>query len=93
MGTPVICLVGERVISRQTAAMLEAVGLGEFIAADSAAFVDIGRSWAARRDELNTLRLGLRDRMAASKLTDGAGYAADLEATFKSLWAERLLSP
>ncbi len=90
MGTPVITLLGERVISRQTAAMLDALDLSEFIAADSNEFVEIGRYWSQHREQLNTLRLGLRTRMAESRLTDGPRYAADFEAELNTIWQETI---
>ncbi len=79
MGTPVITLLGNSVISRQTAGMLQSVGLPEFIATDAHDFAKIGGYWAARPHELDALRLSLRDKMAASPLTNGAGYAANFE--------------
>jgi protein O-GlcNAc transferase len=90
MGTPVITLLGNRVISRQTAGMLDAVGLGEFVAGSAEEFAAIGRHWSQHRDQLEQLRLGLRDRMAASPLTDGAAYAADFEAHIQRLWGDYL---
>jgi predicted O-linked N-acetylglucosamine transferase (SPINDLY family) len=90
MGTPVIAMLGERIISRQTAGMLEAVGLGDFIAGDSEAFAAIGQYWSRHREQLNELRHGLRGRMAASPLTDGAAYAADLEVHLRRIWEDYL---
>jgi protein O-GlcNAc transferase len=86
MGTPVITMLGHRVISRQTAAMLNAVGLGQFVADTPREFADIGRHWAENREMLNRLRLDLRQQMSQSKLTDGASYAADLEAQLQRIW-------
>ncbi len=90
MGTPVITLLGERLISRQSAGMLNAVGLAQFVAADVDEFARIGRYWADHRDELNALRRGLREQMAASPLTDARAYAADFEGQLRSIW-ERFL--
>ena len=86
MGTPVITLLGERIISRQTAGMLNAIGLPQFVAADADEFAGIGRYWADHRAELNALRQTLRDRMADSSLTDAAGYAADFEQQLRRIW-------
>ena len=87
MGTPVITLLGNRIISRQTAGMLEAVGLGDFVASDADEFAAIGQHWSQHREQLKDLRSGLRQRMAASPLTDGAAYAADFEAHLQRIWA------
>lgn len=86
MGTPVITLLGERLISRQTAGMLAAVGLDEFVAETIDQFVAIGERWAQQRDELNALRLALRQRMSASPLVDGAGYTRELEEKLRAIW-------
>lgn len=79
MGTPVLTVLGERIISRQTAGMLASMDLEGFTAADVDGLVELARHWAARRESLRELRLGLRHRMAASPLTDAAAYAADFE--------------
>ncbi|MHA7817172.1 MAG: O-linked N-acetylglucosamine transferase family protein [Pseudohaliea sp.] len=79
MGTPVLTLEGSRIISRQSSAMLQSVGLDDFVARTQEEFVSKGAWWAAHRDGLVTLRAGLRERMAASPLTDGAAYTRALE--------------
>ncbi len=85
MGTPVLTLCGERIISRQTAGMLHALGLPEFIAEDAADFSRIGRYWSERREQLSELRLGLRERMARSPLTDAAAYTSELESHLQEI--------
>ena len=90
MGTPVLTLLGERIISRQTAGMLHSVGLPQFIAESPDQFVEIGRYWAQHREELNQVRRTLRERVRKSSLTDAAGYTADIESHFERIWAERL---
>ncbi|MFV8819933.1 tetratricopeptide repeat protein [Haliea sp. E17] len=89
MGTPVLTLCGDRIISRQTAGMLEAIGLPEFIAADGDDFARIGVYWNEHRQALLALRQGLRQRMAQSALTDAAGYTRELEDRLLAAWAER----
>lgn len=79
MGTPVLTLLGERVISRQTAGMLASIGVDRFTAGDEAEFIRLGQYWARHRDELQALRRTLRARMAGSPLTDPAGYAREFE--------------
>jgi predicted O-linked N-acetylglucosamine transferase (SPINDLY family) len=89
MGTPVLTVLGERVISRQTAGMLASMGLEGFTAADVDGMVELARRWAARRASLRELRLGLRHRMAASPLTDAAAYAADFEGQLLEILEQR----
>lgn len=79
MGTPVLTLEGSRIISRQSSAMLQSVGLDDFVARTQPEFVSKGAWWAAHREDLVALREGLRERMAASPLMDGKGYTRALE--------------
>jgi protein O-GlcNAc transferase len=86
MGTPVITMEGERLISRQSAGMLCSLGLPEFVAQSASDFAGIGKFWSLHRTQLNDLRQSLRARMAASPLTDAATYTKDLESHFKKVW-------
>lgn len=89
MGTPVLTLLGERIISRQTAGMLHAVGLPGFVAKSVDEFAGIGLYWSQHRQALNELRAELRGRMQRSPLTDAQAYTAQLEAEFERIWSER----
>lgn len=90
MGTPVLTLLGERIISRQTAGMLHSVGLPQFIADSADQFAELGQYWAQHREALNELRLGLRERMRKSSLTDAVAYTADIESHFQRIWSDKL---
>lgn len=86
MGVPVITLPGETFAGRHSLSILHAVGLGELAAADADAYVRKAAALAADRDALSRLRSGLRARVAASPLCDGAGFAADFLAALSSSW-------
>lgn len=73
-GVPVLTLPGERMAARLGASMLQAVGLDGFVARDADDFVAIAERRAADVASLAALRSGLRDRMCASGLTDGARF-------------------
>ena len=88
MGTPVLTLLGERVISRQTAGMLEAVGLKGFTAHTPDEFVALGRHWSEHRAELLALRQGLRQAMTRSSLTNAAAYARNFETRLQEIVAK-----
>ncbi len=90
MGTPVIAIEGQRIISRQSAGILHSLGLPEFVAKSAEEFCDIGKYWAQHRRELNTLRKSLRALMATSPLTDGNAYTRDLECHFERAWNKYL---
>jgi protein O-GlcNAc transferase len=93
MGTPVLALEGDRVISRQSACMLHAVGLSTFIAQDSDEFAGIGKYWSENIEQLHSLRAGLRGQMAQSPLVDARAYTADLETQLGAIWQRYLTSP
>lgn len=84
MGTPVLTLLGERIISRQTAGMLHAIDVEGFTAASAEEFVELGCFWAEHRGELQKLRRYLRAKMESSPLTDGAAYTRNFERTLEA---------
>ncbi|HQY70226.1 MAG TPA: SEC-C metal-binding domain-containing protein [Pseudomonadales bacterium] len=86
MGVPVIALAGDRIISRQSAAMMHALGLDDFVADDRDQYVDIARRWSASTGALEQLRRELRQRLLASPLGDGKRYAAAVEQIYASTW-------
>jgi predicted O-linked N-acetylglucosamine transferase (SPINDLY family) len=89
MGVPVLCRLGDSLISRQSAALVCAAGLHEWIAHDDDEFVAIGRMFAQDLEHLAALRAGLRDRMRASPLTDGPGFARRFGEMLEAAWAAR----
>jgi len=86
MGVPVVTLAGERMIERQGASLLTAVGLEELIATDRADYVAKAAALAQDPERRKTLRAELRDRMAASELCDGRGLATALEDAYRDMW-------
>lgn len=86
MGVPVVTWPHSRVVSRQTLALLSAIGLPEFAARDADDYVRIAVDWATDIAQLVQLRHTLRDRMRASPLMDVAGFTHQLENTFIDLY-------
>jgi len=86
MGVPVVTLAGERMIERQGASLLTAVGLEELIATDRADYVAKAVALARNPERRARLRSELRDRMAASELCDGRGLASALEDAYREMW-------
>ena len=78
MGVPTVTLAGDRLIARQGAGLLHAAGLGDWVTADAAAYVDQAVSRAADLPSLAQLRLSLRSRIAGSRLCDAKAFAGDL---------------
>lgn len=79
MGVPVVTWPQERVVSRQTFALLSAIGLPELAAKDARDYVRIAIELAADRERLAGLRGSLRQQMQASSLMDVRGFAYQLE--------------
>ena len=85
-GVPVVTRVGHTIVGRAGWSQLNNLGLTELAAHDDAAFVRIATELAADLPRLAELRRTLRDRMAASPLTDAKRFARNLEAAFRTMW-------
>jgi predicted O-linked N-acetylglucosamine transferase (SPINDLY family) len=87
MGVPMVTLTGERVIQRTSHSILQTLGLPEFICTSKQQYVKTAVEMVTtKRDWLNTVRLGLRDRMIASPIL--TGYKDVVEAKYRELWRE-----
>ncbi|MGF1547867.1 MAG: tetratricopeptide repeat protein [Thiotrichales bacterium] len=89
MGVPVVSMLGARAVARQSAALLTAVGLTDWVARDEEAYVAIATAWANDLNRLADLRRGLRERVKASPLQDSAALTAQLERLYQALWQRR----
>ena len=80
---------GESFASRHSLGFLATVGLTETVAGDLDDYV--GRAVALGNDwgRLADWRAGLRQRLLASPLCDGARFVRNFEAACAALWAER----
>jgi len=78
-GVPVVTLAQERPVSRQSAAMLGAIGLERLVARSVREYVAIAAGLAADPPALASLRAGLRERVARSAIGDPAALARALE--------------
>ncbi len=83
MGVPIVALESERMIGRQTAAMLRLLGLDDWIAASSFDYVDLAVKRVGDPEALAALRQDIRRRMASSPLCDAARFAGDLERIYR----------
>ncbi len=86
MGVPIVALDAERMIGRQTSAMLRLLGLDDWIAASIDDYVRLAIDKSGRRDEVAALRMNLRARIEASPICDAARFARDLESAYRSMW-------
>lgn len=86
MGVPVVTWPQSRVVSRQTHAILNQIGLPQLSAQDADDYVRIAVDLANDRQRLADLRATLRDRMRASPLMDVAGFTRNLETSLIDLY-------
>ncbi|HEY5512095.1 MAG TPA: tetratricopeptide repeat protein, partial [Geomonas sp.] len=86
MGIPVVTLAGGTHLSRVGASLLQSVGLSRLVAHDAQGFRDLATGLALDLERLAQLRGTLRSTMAASPLTDAAGFTGNLEAAFVAIW-------
>ena len=90
MGVPVVTLEGRTHVARVGLSLLHQVGLVDLVARDREAYIAKAVELAGDERRLRELRAGLRGRMRASALTDGAGFARSLEEAFRAMWAKHL---
>lgn len=87
MGVPVVTLAGRTHASCVGASLLHAVELGQLVAANVDGYVDAAVRLARDPLRLQALRTGLRERVTASALTDGARFTLNFEAALRQMWA------
>jgi predicted O-linked N-acetylglucosamine transferase (SPINDLY family) len=90
MGVPVVTLAGSRPFSRQTHAILRAIGRAEWSAGSADDYVEIAARLAGDPIGLGRIRRGLRQQMLASALCDAPGFARSLERVYRKLWIDHL---
>ncbi|QGZ65886.1 tetratricopeptide repeat protein [Paraburkholderia acidisoli] len=87
MGVPVPTRYGRSAVSRAGLCLLANLGLPELAAASNAGYVAAVVALARDLPRLAALRAGLRARMAASPLMDGARFARNMEAAYRQMWS------
>ncbi len=93
MGVPVLALAGESFAARHSTSHLSNAGLADWIAADTAEYVERAVAWAADRPGLARLRAELRAQMAASPLCDAPRFGRHLGAALRGAWREACARP
>jgi predicted O-linked N-acetylglucosamine transferase (SPINDLY family) len=89
MGVPVLTVEGASYVARQGLAVLANLGLPGFIARTPVQLVELAKSWNSRRQELATIRSGLREQLRKSPICDAAGYVRNLEDALIASFKER----
>lgn len=86
MGVPTLCLQGDRLASRGALAVMQHLGLNQFVAADATDFVRKGILLATSINTLAEVRRSLRSRFGESALAQPAMIAAGLEQALVQMW-------
>ena len=90
MGTPVVSMFLPRGFGGASSSVLNAVGLGEWVANDVASFIDIAIRMAKAHEQLTALRQTLRQTMQQSPLMDTDLLCRALEKIYiKSLLSQQ----
>jgi predicted O-linked N-acetylglucosamine transferase (SPINDLY family) len=86
MGVPVVAKMGDSHPSRISAAILTAIGLSEWIAADDDGYVKLAISAANNVAALRDFRSSIRKRLAKSHAGNPTLYIKDVEAAYRNIW-------
>lgn len=86
MGVPVLTLTGPSPPHRHCAAILQHVGLGDWVAGSEEAYVDVARQWATDLPRLAMLRAGLRTQIEHSEVCRPENVARGLEHALRQMW-------
>lgn len=85
-GVPTVTVAGRALTQRMGAARLEVVGLGDWVAQDADAYVDIACRKAADLEALAALRADLPRRLDAAPLRDIDRFAATFSSGLRTAW-------
>ncbi len=86
MGVPVLALVGNSVVSRQSTSMLSNIGLEELLFDDVESYVAGALALAHDRPRITALRRAIRPKMRRSPLCDAQQFTQDLELMYRRMW-------
>ena len=85
-GVPVVTLAGERHSARVGASLLTQIGLPDLVATSEADYLAIATALAEDHERCGRLREEIPNRLRASTLCDGAGFARLMEAAYRVMW-------
>jgi predicted O-linked N-acetylglucosamine transferase (SPINDLY family) len=87
-GVPVLTFWGDRWVSRTSASILRAGGLGEFVRADLGEYISFAVELAnspATPERLLALRRGMRSQLMNSQVCDIGAFAREIEKIYKQI--------
>ena len=86
MGVPVLTLLGSSPGARVSAAILHALGWGEWVAARETDYLDLALRRAADPDGLARFRTGAREAILGTAAGDPVRYVRAVEAAYGAMW-------
>ncbi len=86
MGVPVVTLRGATALARNSVGLLSEVGLKRLVASTPSDYVTAAADFAGNINQLAGVRANLRNRVAASYLTDARQFSENLESAYRSMW-------
>jgi protein O-GlcNAc transferase len=86
MGVPIVTWPGETIASRQSFAVLSALGITDTVAATREDYVRIAVELAGNLDRLADLRQRLRPAFLQSNFRNGPALAVELEKALRQVW-------
>jgi protein O-GlcNAc transferase len=88
MSVPVMTLAGPTVGARQSASILRAAGLDDWVTYSHAEYIDRVVGWADRLDELATLRTQIRGKLLASPFSDAPALVRQFTSVVREIWSK-----
>lgn len=89
MGVPVLTRLGDLMVSRNSASLLNALNLQNWIAETDEEYIEKGVQFAQSIDQLIQLRKGMRERFMQSELYDSKDLTQHLEDFYRQAIQER----
>jgi len=88
MGVPVVAKLGSCNSARVGGAILKSLGLDDWVGDDDDSYIAIALQKAANPSELQSVRRGMRARIAQSASGNSAIYTAKVEEAYRTLWRD-----
>ena len=86
MGVPVVSLLGKHFVDRVAASIVTHAGYPEFVAKTKQDYVELAKNLVSDIDNLNKLRLSIRENLHKSKICDAEPYCQNIETAFRDMW-------
>jgi len=87
MGVPALTLAGRPPVGLIGTSLMTNLGLPEWVAQSEEEYVKKACAFATQPEQLITLRATMRERMRASPVMDGPGFARGVENAFQGMYA------